>query len=575
MKSILKRVITLFTCVLLSFGLHAQSLREYVCVVRGNLSEENKTFLEKLKDSLELNGYSGYAKYIDSFLKGTFGSGFIWYADDGKPYIITNRHVVNDYESVNLSFENEDGSTSEFKNLSVKYIDEEVDFALVSLPETFKKQGLLFNNKKLLDGDDVFSAGFPGLGGEPSWQFGKGVVSNSTARIKELLNPEISTIIQHTAQIDGGNSGGPLLVKDSSAKAGYKVCGINTWRAISRQNTNFSIPVTCLNSILRSKFYKKDSDDLSSRLSAFAKKASVRDDFTCIVPFISNECVSKYGEKGLKEVLATAPSKVRSYVVDVFEESPIEGLRSALAYIVWAELDTEERIDAGEVKDEAIGKNVKILAGEKSFDSFWIKETGYWKISNFQGFKEEKEIKEKDKARNKNPEKPFELHDPYLCSLSLGYLKNFTEGNNGFYADGKITSDFFSLGISFATNKVTAALDDFGRSYASEEEYETISINNCSLSAALRLPLKFSRVCVIPYAEVQGGFSLFKNFSEYKLIPGHFDLCVGGDLSFYTKSSCSPFVGSKYMLVNYSEEYSGSIRNNCLVIYAGLKFLQN
>ncbi|MBQ5470574.1 MAG: hypothetical protein IIT58_00965, partial [Treponema sp.] len=117
MKGFSKKLLSLFVLFLVSSGLYAQSLRDYVCVVRGNLSEENKTFLEELKSSLAQHGYTYYSGYINSFLKGTFGSGFIWYASDGKPYIVTNRHVVSNYENVNLTFDNEDGSVSEFKNM--------------------------------------------------------------------------------------------------------------------------------------------------------------------------------------------------------------------------------------------------------------------------------------------------------------------------------------------------------------------------------------------------------------------------------------------------------------------------
>ena len=200
----------------------AQNIRDKVCIVKGNLSNENSEFLAKIQDSLKTEGYSYYAKYIESFLKGTFGSGFIWYAQDGKPYIVTNGHVVYDYETVNISFENEDGSVSEFKDMKIVFTDDDVDVALVGLPASFKKEGLVLSSTKVSDGDDVFSAGFPGLAGEPSWQLGKGIVSNASTKVKELLDPSISTLIQHTAQIDGGNSGGPFLSRTHRQKLATK-----------------------------------------------------------------------------------------------------------------------------------------------------------------------------------------------------------------------------------------------------------------------------------------------------------------------------------------------------------------
>ena len=34
------------------------------------------------------------------------GSGFIYYSSNGTPFIITNKHVVSEYETVNVYFEN-------------------------------------------------------------------------------------------------------------------------------------------------------------------------------------------------------------------------------------------------------------------------------------------------------------------------------------------------------------------------------------------------------------------------------------------------------------------------------------
>lgn len=117
MKNLGKKIAVSFMAILFAAALNAQTLRDYVCVVEGNLSEETKTFLTEVKDSLERNGYTYYAGYVNAFLEGTFGSGFIWYGPDGKPYIVTNRHVVSNYQTVNLTFENEDGSVSEFKEM--------------------------------------------------------------------------------------------------------------------------------------------------------------------------------------------------------------------------------------------------------------------------------------------------------------------------------------------------------------------------------------------------------------------------------------------------------------------------
>lgn len=544
----------------------AQNLRDYVCIVRGNISEENKAFLEKLSDSLEKYGYKYYAKYVDSFMKGTFGSGFIWYAPDGKPYIVTNRHVVRNYESVNLTFENEDGSVSEFKELKVVFADDEVDLALVALPATFKKEGLLFTSKKVTDGDDVFSAGFPGLGGEPSWQFGKGVVSNSAAKIKALLNPEISTLIQHTAQIDGGNSGGPLLVKDSSVKAGYKICGVNTWTAVARQNTNFSIPVDAVESTIKKNYIKKEKTSFDASTLAFIKAVSVKDDFTDTVNFVSNEMISKYGEKALRDVLGKSSNSVRTFVSDVFEANPIEGLRYAVAYGIYEKINSDERIDIASVEDETTGKKVNFTVADKTYSSFWIEDQGAWKLSEFDGINAGKKLSEKEKARNQNGS-IFSMEDPFVLSFGGGYARNLTEGANGFDFEVMCRLNYFAFGGSVFMDTVTAKKsDEFSSDPDEVKEYDTYNVGPF---VQLRLPMRIDTIVLMPFVEGRAGISLSEGFMESDMKPFFAGFAAGFEFAFCSDSACSPFIGAKFLANKYLGTENDLEKN--IVIFAGIK----
>ena len=578
MQNLKRKLFCLAAIAMLSCSIWAQSIRDYVCVVRGNLSSENQTFLTELKDSLERNGYTYYSKYIGAFLDGTFGSGFIWYAPDGVPYVVTNRHVAGNYETVNLSFENEDGSVSEFKEMKVVFSDEDVDIALVSLPAAFKRPGLQFTGAKINDGDDVFSAGFPGLAGNPSWQLGKGVVSNSAARIKDLIDPEISSVIQHTAQIDGGNSGGPLLIKDSSSKAGYKVCGVNTWSAVARQNTNFSIPAAAVEQTVKSKFIQKKAVSFEERSVAFIKGCSANDDFTSLMPFISNSMVSSYGEKALKDVLAKAPSDVRSYVSYVFESNPLLGLRCSLAYVVWSKIHSDsERIDVKETADEATGKKVVFNRGETEFESFWIEDQGNWRLSDFEGVKKDKKLSNKEKARNQsNSNSLFSLEEPYYMSVSGGYFRNITESENGFMVDLKYRFNYLSVGVAVTKDTVTMEKEDTYDISGPEKN----SIYDLGLLVNLQLPFKIDRVVIMPLVEGQAGFVYHSANIQYNFAPFFYGLGGGLEIAYCTDFGFSPFVGAKYMANTYYKKNSGfdddgiNYSTGNFAIYAGVKFYE-
>lgn len=262
----------LFLCALCAMGF-ATSIRNYVCVVRGNISQEDEAFLQEYKNRLNGSSYAKYAEYVDSFLAGSFGSGFVYYSQQDVPYIVTNRHVVDGYSSVNLVFDNADGSTLEFKNREIVAIDEDLDLAIIGLPENFSRSGLSLWTQGIADGDTVWSAGFPGLGNRPLWQLRSGIISNASVYMEELVDPAVSSLIQHTAQIDGGNSGGPLLVKDGTSAAGYRVVGVNTWQALHSQNTNYAIPASQIDGFILKATTRDTDASFDTQLSKFIANA--------------------------------------------------------------------------------------------------------------------------------------------------------------------------------------------------------------------------------------------------------------------------------------------------------------
>ena len=84
-----KRFLFILICLLpMTVFAHVKS---YVVIVREKYYASSVSMLEEYRDSLQSKGYTSYAKAIDSYLKGGFGSGFVYVAADGTKYIITNR----------------------------------------------------------------------------------------------------------------------------------------------------------------------------------------------------------------------------------------------------------------------------------------------------------------------------------------------------------------------------------------------------------------------------------------------------------------------------------------------------
>ncbi len=468
-----------------TFFLHAQT-KNYVCVVRQQYYPSHVEFLEDLSSSLKKSGYSNYSEYVDSFLKGGFGSGFVYVDKDGTNYIITNRHVVSQAASASIEFENDDGSLTKYDNLSVYITDDDIDLAILKFSADVKpfKNGLSLHTERLTDGQDVVSAGFPGLGGEPVWQFGKGSVTNATARIKDMIDPSISTVIQHSAQVDGGNSGGPLLIEAKNSPAGYAVAGINTWKAVGREATNFAIPSALVLRLLENSKKAVDDEALKSERASRFKAALTEssNDYTSIVKFLSYEYVSYEGEDCLNDVLRHAPTDVINRVALEFSFNPIEGLRYAAAYNLFNELSGED------ASDENLSKIT------------WQKEHGLYRIASVANDGKKKN-KAKDKKNSKSSDKKDKvtvsflgLESPYLMALGIGAdipLKAEFEGKEFESKPG--------LDISFSLFPGRTGM--FGVFFEFDQIKNANLKNNAfGAGAAFKVPLNFNLFCISPNA---------------------------------------------------------------------------
>ena len=143
------------------------------------------------------------------------GSGFI--IDLNQGYIMTNNHVVQDADEIQLKFPN--GDSHEAKIVGR---DPNTDIAIVQVKEkSFNKNGLsqliLGNSDSVEVGDFAVAVGAP-YGLEASVSFG---IISAIGR-GSLSITQMGNFIQTDAAINPGNSGGPLL------NASGQVIGMNT-----------------------------------------------------------------------------------------------------------------------------------------------------------------------------------------------------------------------------------------------------------------------------------------------------------------------------------------------------------
>jgi serine protease Do len=416
-------------------------LKDYIVIVKAELHEKTRdTFLD-IAEYFEEEGDEELADIFRSFAEGWHGSGFIVVDEEGNNYVITNRHVVIQSEKVDIEIETPEGKKRVFLDCPILYVDRKLDLAVIQFPDNEKVRdlGLELDFSPMPDGTEVWSAGFPGLLGRPGWQFAKGNITNERAYVPEMADPDITYIIQHSASIDPGNSGGPLLIADPESPTGYKVIGINTWGVFSRQNTFFSLPSSTIQDVLdrakETELLVEDEqmlkEDLIKNCQILAAElGSEHPDWEKLGHYVSYSFVSESGfESFIKVLEMSSPEEREKWNESFFLYSPVETMRMAIYYLIWMRIQGSDSIsnviyesinfsDLEEVKNlEDIRTNFTV--GDETVEIVWSFEYGHWLISHMVLDVEGPEIDE-EVAEGQEEEKPLTIYEKRKRGMIFG-----------------------------------------------------------------------------------------------------------------------------------------------------------
>ena len=369
------------------------ALRNYVGLVNKVYHPGVIEYLENMRDRLSRQGERNAVRALESLISGVTGSGFLYSDSNRNLYVITNHHVIVQAHTLSITFESSDGTIKKIDNLRVIASDEENDLAILAIPpgEAPVTEGLRFATRQINEGEDVFSAGFPGLGLETFWQFGRGTVSNASVRIPSsyLSDTVIGPFIQHTAQVDPGNSGGPLLVTQQNVPTGYAVAGINTLSALRRQAANYAIPVNTAQTFIenalnpRPETYRAALDEqLRKFTNGFISNRAV---YPHIAGFLSTACIGENAISATNELSRRGSISVRGAFNTMFENSITGALAYAVAWTIEDSVRSGGAMTASvnEVTGSGEEYTVVFTINGRNVNSRWIREFGYWRIRSF------------------------------------------------------------------------------------------------------------------------------------------------------------------------------------------------
>ena len=225
--------------------------KEYKSFSRSDDDLNAEQVIDKYKPALisiwysekDFYSYSSYS-YVDTMLLN--GSGFI-FNEEG--LIGTNYHVVENIDS--LIVKTSDGV---FYNSELLLIDKENDFAILKIinPDNIKFPVIdLGNSDNVKAGQEVYAIGSP-LGFE--YTISSGIVAAVRENEKvsfsdpvtyENLEKEFEKVLQITAAISPGNSGGALF------NSRGEVIGITTYTYIGYGNLNFAVAINSFKNLIK------------------------------------------------------------------------------------------------------------------------------------------------------------------------------------------------------------------------------------------------------------------------------------------------------------------------------------
>ena len=373
-------------------------IRDYVGLISAADHPDFIAFVEKVKEDLqkdtdiEDNGEQDKPLPKEPPYERPAGSGFLIKADDGNTYILTNWHVISFSWDYSITFEKSMDQKTVYSGLTLLAADEDIDLALLAFAPDNKpdREGLSLMERPVREGEEVFSAGFPALGRDPVWQLGRGQISNSRVMLHKYYDDEEDEtmegpFIQHTSQVDPGNSGGPLLIADASSFSGFTVAGVNAKSARRRQAANYSIPCEAVRIFLENVLDPSLQDTeterkkLDERLSVFTK--GLKADRISIYDWITYQCFLDNVE------YAYYHYSIKNSYSRYYANSPMYRLMSAFNAFVRDTIPSsvikkKNEITILSIEEEKEGYRIIIEIRGKELSSFWEKEHGVWRISS-------------------------------------------------------------------------------------------------------------------------------------------------------------------------------------------------
>ena len=271
-----------------------------------------------------------------NLMEASEGSGVIYNKDGDSAYVVTNNHVVEDSDGLEVVMS--DGTKVKGELMGT---DAVTDLAVIKISsENVDKVATFGDSSALKVGEPAIAIGSP-LGSQYANSVTSGIISSVNRPISDSTSGVNISAIQTDAAINPGNSGGPLV------NIAGQVIGINSSKIASTSTESSDISVEGMG-------FAIPSNDVVKIIDQLQKDGKV----TRPALGINMVDLSSVTSQQQEQILGV-PSSVKSGVVitNVMNATPAEkaGLKQ---YDVITKVDGEEVTSATDLQSILYGKNV-------------------------------------------------------------------------------------------------------------------------------------------------------------------------------------------------------------------------
>ena len=193
--------------------------------------------------------------------------------------IVTNYHVIEGATKARVVLDNGES----VRVLGIRIVDRERDFAILEVEADGLHAAMLGDSSKVELGDEVVAIGAP-----------LGIAKVISTGVVSKIWTEDGRMIQHTAPISPGNSGGPLVNELG------QVIGINTFLLKDGHSLYFALPINYVKQAINRLPVKLvslgDAKAEQEKLNEASKQKALQD-------FVSNHCFRYRDPDGLFEIV--------------------------------------------------------------------------------------------------------------------------------------------------------------------------------------------------------------------------------------------------------------------------------